>query len=174
MASTTSAVAKKPSTKVDHAAGTEHSIGIAGLKVIRSPDSVRTVLGSCIGIAIYDPIAGIGALGHVILPDSSSGTGDPMKFADTATEMLIEELLVAGARRSRLAAKISGGAAMFGTASGGNLGDRNAVAVRAKLSECGVPLKGEAVGGTKGRKMFLAPINGEVRVEIIGETSQMI
>ena len=108
------------------------------------------------------------------MPDSRTGSGDPKKFADTAIDILIEELLAAGASRSKLAAKISGGAAMFGPAAAGNLGDRNLEAVRAKLSECGVPLKGEAVGGTKGRKMFLVPANGEVRVEIIGEASQTI
>ncbi len=174
MAPTTSISAARPSRKLDHSSGTEYSIGIAGLKVAHSPDRVRTVLGSCIGIAIYDPRAGIGGLGHVILPDSSMGTGDPKKFADSAIEILIEDLISAGASRSNLEAKIGGGAAMFGPATGGGLGDRNAEAVRAKLLACGVPLTGEAVGGTKGRKMFLSPLNGEVRVEVIGEASQTI
>jgi len=152
----------------------EHSIGIAGLMVAVAPDTIRTVLGSCIGIAIYDVTAGVGGLGHVILPDSTEGTGDPRKFADSAVDMLIEDILAAGAVRTRLQAKIAGGATMFGPESGSTLGDRNAEGVRARLSQHGVPLAAESVGGSKGRKMFLSPLTGEVQVEVIGESAQVI
>jgi chemotaxis protein CheD len=158
----------------DSARGIVHSIGIAGLKTVTAPDAIRTVLGSCIGIAIYDTSTGVGSMGHVILPDSKQGTGDPGKFADTAVEILVNEASSAGAVRTKLRAKIAGGAAMFGNDNGATLGDRNADAVRAMLKALKIPLIAEDVGGTKGRKMSLNPATGEVLVEIIGESARTI
>lgn len=153
---------------------TDHSIGIAGIKVVRAPDTVRTVLGSCIGVALYDRVAKLGGLAHVILPDSSEGSGDPGKFADTAVDLLLEELEKAGAERKRITAKIAGGAAMFGGRLSASLGDRNAEAVEARLKSHFVRLAGRALGGLKGRKMTLDPATGDVAVWIIGEPPQVL
>ena len=153
---------------------TNHSIGIAGIKVVRAPDTVRTVLGSCIGVALYDRVAKLGGLAHVILPDSSEGSGDPGKFADTAVDLLLDELEQAGAERRRIAAKIAGGAAMFGEQRTASLGDRNAEAVETRLKSHFVRLAGRAIGGTKGRKMTLDPATGDVAVWIIGEPPQVL
>lgn len=155
-------------------AGTVSSIGIAGLKLVSAPDRIRTVLGSCIGIAMYDRVAKIGGLAHIILPSSKEGSGDPRKFADTAVDILLEELIAAGSERKRIAAKIAGGAAMFGPVCAGGLGDRNSEAVRSRLKHYSIRLAGEAVGGTKGRKMLLDPATGKVQVEVIGEVMQLI
>ena len=47
-------------------------VGMADLKSCKSPDGVTTLgLGSCVGIAIRDPIAKVGGLAHVMLPDST-------------------------------------------------------------------------------------------------------
>jgi len=55
-------------------------VPIAGIQVASAPEKVRTVLGSCIGIAIYDHVAKIGGLAHVILPSSKEGSGNPGEF----------------------------------------------------------------------------------------------
>lgn len=161
-----------PTAKVDGA--TIHSIGIAGIKVVRAPVKVRTVLGSCIGIAIYDRVAKIGGLGHVILPSSQEGSGDPGKFADTAVDLLVERLTAEGGEPKRFAAKITGGAAMFGPSVATNVGQRNADAVRARLAAHSIRLVAEDVGGASGRKMLLDPATGDVWVEIIGKESRII
>lgn len=171
----TSATLTKPSSGgTPSAKGISHTIGIAGVKVVQAPDTIRTVLGSCVGVALYDRIAKIGGMTHVILPNSKEGSGDPGKFADTAVEMLVEMLIQNGAERTRLAAKLSGGAAMFGTASNSNLGARNAEAVRSKLAELSIRIVATDLGGTKGRKMQLDPATGDVQVEIIGESPRTI
>ena len=154
--------------------GSVHSIGIAAIKVVQQPDRIRTVLGSCVGVALFDSVAGIGGLAHVILPDSQEGSGDPGKFADTAVDLLLEGVLAAGAKKARLVAKIAGGAAMFGGETAASLGRRNAIAVEQRLRERGIQLTGSAVGGTKGRRMMLDPASGDVLVEIIGESPQQI
>lgn len=148
--------------------GTIHYIGIAGRKVTAPPDQIRTVLGSCVGIAIYDRVTRLGGLAHVILPSSTMGVGDRGKFADTAIDSLLDELQKAGATRARLAAKIAGGARMFGSARTMLIGDRNIEAVRARLRFHRIPLEGEDVGGEKGRMMTFDPATAVVTVQAIG------
>lgn len=151
--------------------GTVHTIGIAAIRCVRAPDKLRTVLGSCIGIVLYDLRARIGAMGHVILPASLEGEGDPGKFADTAVDELVRRMLAEGAERKRISAKIAGGAAMFGSDSASALGARNADAVRNRLDHHAIPLMGSAIGGSKGRRMILDPATGEVHIDVIGEST---
>ncbi len=150
------------------------SIGIAQIEIAQAPELIRTVLGSCIGIAMYDRKQGVGGLGHVILPSSKEGSGDPGKFADSAIDILLEKLVAAGADQKKIVAKIAGGASMFGTESAVGLGVRNADAVKDRLSHHRVRLAAEEVGGRKGRRMLLDPSTGEVKVEVIGEEPKII
>ncbi len=148
--------------------GDTHNIGIAEIKVARTPDKLRTVLGSCVGVAIFDRVSKVGGLAHVMLPDSSIGKGDKGKFADTAVDALVEDVAGAGGLRNRFVAKISGGASMFGTKVDKGIGDRNIDAVKDRLKKHAIRLAAEDVGGTKGRRMILDPSNGEVTVQVIG------
>lgn len=150
------------------------TIGIADIAVVRSPERLRTVLGSCVGVAIYDRAIRLGGMAHVILPESTLGSGDPGKFADTAVDALVHRLIAEGAERLRLTAKIAGGASMFGEENPDALGTRNVQAVLARLGTHTIRLAGSAVGGRKGRKMLLDPSTGEVQVETIGEAPQSI
>jgi len=150
------------------------SIGIAGMTVVTPPGQVRTTLGSCVGVAIYDRVAKIGGLAHVMLPDSSGGKGDRGKFADTAVDWLVDEVVGAGADKHRLTSKITGGASMFGNAVEGGLGARNVEAVKERLSKHSIRLAAEDVGGGKGRRMLLNPATGDVTVQIIGHEARVI
>ncbi len=153
----------------ENKAGKVHSIGIAGIAVVQAPDCIRTVLGSCIGIALFDCQKGIGGLAHVILPSSKEGAGDPGKFADTAVDVLIERMVEAGANSKMIQAKISGGSVMFGDQTSKSLGVRNEAAVKKRLTHHGIKLLASDTGGKKGRKMLLDPSQGDVTVEIIGQ-----
>lgn len=151
-----------------------HSIGIAGLKVVAAPETVRTVLGSCVGIAVYDPVARVGGMAHVLLPSSLLGHGDRGKFADTAVDWLLDEAVSFGCDKRRLVAKISGGASMFGSQVDNGIGEKNIRAVKERLSRHSIRLAAEAVGGTRGRKMLLDPATGRVEVQIIGSEPEII
>jgi len=153
----------------EHNTGLIHSIGIAGIAVVKAPDCIRTVLGSCIGIALFDGNKGIGGMAHVILPNSKEGAGDPGKFADTAVDVLLERLIEAGANPRKVEAKIAGGSVMFGDQTSQSLGVRNESAVKERLAHHGIKLLASDTGGKKGRKMLLDPRQGEVTVEIIGQ-----
>ncbi|MFO0973311.1 MAG: chemotaxis protein CheD [Phycisphaerae bacterium] len=149
-------------------------IGIGALDVVQSPAMLRSVLGSCVGVAIFDPTAQIAGLSHSILPTGDEVGAEPAKFADQAVDNLLARMLAAGAKKSRLVAKLLGCATMFGKQDSASLGDRNAEAARARLSRHGVPIIAESLGGTKGRKVLVDAAAATVHVEIIGESATVI
>ena len=124
-------------------------IGISDLNVARSPDVLMTyALGSCVGICLYDRAKKIGGLSHIMLPDSSAshGAAQPYRFADTAIPILVQKMVLLGANKRALTAKIAGGARMFSTASNNslsNIGQRNVVAVKGALAKLGIPIIAE-------------------------------
>lgn len=155
-------------------------VGMADLNICKSPDMITTLgLGSCIGIALYDPVTKIGGLAHIMLPDSTQMRNNTniAKFADTGIEELVRRMVAAGAGRSRLVAKIAGGAKMFevsGLSTIGNVGDRNAEASKAKLKQMGIPLKAEDTGLNYGRTVELYAETGEFRIKSVGKTIKTI
>lgn len=145
------------------------TIGISDLKACKAPDVLVTyALGSCVGICLLDSIAGVGGMSHIMLPDSTqatNGSAMPMRFADTAIPMLINEMAKLGASRSRLKAKIAGGAVMFATTSDRfNIGERNIAAVKSALRTEGIPIIAEDTGLNYGRTVFFYPETGIMEV----------
>ncbi len=146
-------------------------VGMADLNICKAPDMITTLgLGSCIGIAVYDPVLKIGGLAHIMLPDSTQmrNNSNIAKFADTGIEELVKRVVMAGANKRRLVAKIAGGAKMFqvsGLSTVGNVGERNAQASRAKLKQLGIPLLAEDTGLNYGRTVELYPETGEFRIK---------
>jgi len=158
------------------------SVGISDYKISKSPDMLVTyALGSCVGIALYDPQARIGGLSHIMLPSSSmradGSVDDRMKYADTAISDLIAELESNGARRGTIVAKIIGGANMFnmtGSSFVETIGDRNIAATRSELARLGIPLIAEDVGLNYGRTVYFQLEDGMVRVQSLGKNIKMI
>ena len=65
-------------------------VGMADLKIAKNPDILTTLgLGSCIGIAVWDPMTKIGGLAHIMLPDSTKirNNSNIAKFADTTARL---------------------------------------------------------------------------------------
>ncbi len=118
-------------------------------------------LGSCIGLIIHDTKLGIGGMAHIMLPESGGKRDRLGKYADTAVAILLGDLSKKGCAQKTLQAKLVGGAQMFANFSGNlSIGERNVEAVRAKLKENRIPIKGEDVGGTKGRTVMYCPEKG--------------
>ena len=129
-------------------------VGMADLNICKSPDIITTLgLGSCIGLTLYDPVTKIGGLVHYMLPDSTQmrNNSNIAKFADTGIDELLKQVLRAGANRTRLVAKIAGGAKMFsvsGSSNISNIGERNALAAKAKLKQLRIRLdRAKSYGG---------------------------
>lgn len=101
------------------------TIGIADMKMAKGEGVLITyALGSCIGICLYDPVIRLGALIHIMLPiNMETNRTSPLKYADTGIRTTLSKMEQMGARRSRIVAKIAGGAKMFDVAGNGSLGN---------------------------------------------------
>ena len=133
------------------------TIGIADMKMAKGQGMLVTyALGSCIGICLYDPAIKLGALVHIMLPvNMETNRTNTMKYADSGIRETLKQMESMGARRSRITAKIAGGAKMFETgASLGNIGQRNIESVRMNLKKEGVRLLKEDVGGSVARTLL--------------------
>ncbi|MDA8210931.1 MAG: chemotaxis protein CheD [Clostridia bacterium] len=148
-------------------------VGMCDLKTAKPPQRLLTSgLGSCVGICLYDPVTKTGGMAHIMLPDSAQARGNtnPAKFADTAIPLLIEEMLALGAVKSRLVAKIAGGAQMFDFATNSEVmrvGDRNSKAVAAKLKQEGIPILVNDTGGNFGRTIEFDTVDGKLYIRTL-------
>ena len=155
-------------------------VGMADLKIAKNPDILTTLgLGSCIGIAVWDPMTKIGGLAHIMLPDSTKirNNSNIAKFADTGIDELIRLMLQAGANKNKLVAKIAGGARMFevsGATTVGNIGEKNAIASKEKLKQLGIPLLAEDTGLNYGRTVELDCSNGNYLIKAVGKQVKTI
>lgn len=148
-------------------------VGIADMKMAQYEGMLVTyALGSCIGICLYDPLARLAALVHVMLPlNMETGRRSPMKYADTGIRETLRQMEARGARRSRMVAKIAGGARMFEVAGGGslgNIGQRNIESVHMTLKREGIKLLREDVGGTVARTLLFDAESGEACIRSYG------
>lgn len=133
-------------------------VGMADLNVIQRSGIIRTTgLGSCVGLTLYDPIAHIVGMAHVMLPSSETareGQLNVMKYADTAIPLLLEKIINLGGMRTRLVAKMAGGAQMFAFNSMSDtmrIGPRNVENCKEMLLQLSIPLVAEDTGGNYGR-----------------------
>jgi len=154
-------------------------VGMADYKIGRTPDKLMTAgLGSCIGVCIYDLHEGAAGLAHIMLPSSNGNhAGNPAKYADTCLEMMLEDLCKLGLRKSRLKAKMAGGAQMFsfkGRTPQLKIGERNAEAVERELKKHGIPLLAADVGGTFGRTINFDIKTGELHIRTINHGEKVI
>jgi chemotaxis protein CheD len=127
---------------------------------------VAYALGSCIALAVWDPVARVGGLLHYLLPESADAGGSlrPYRYADTGIPLLLRKAYRLGADRKRLLACAAGGAAV---AAGGGLfdiGKRNCAALHKTLERAGVMLQAEETGGSVSRNVRLEIASGRVVV----------
>lgn len=155
-------------------------VGMADLNICKAPDTITTLgLGSCIGLTLYDPVTKVGGMVHYMLPDSTKvrNNGNIAKFADTGIDELLNKVLAAGANKTRLVAKIAGGAKMFevsGLSEVGNIGARNAEAAKEILKKKGIRLAAEDTGLNYGRTVELHCDTGDFYIKSVGKPIKII
>ncbi len=149
-------------------------IGVADMIV--SNDScaelVTYSLGSCLGIALYDPARKVGGILHVMLPDSSidsvKATTMPFMFVDTGVPRLFRAMYNLGAERSRLIIKVAGGAQLLDPQGVFNIGERNVRSLADLLARNGYSIHAKDVGGLASRTLRLDMTNGNVSIKCPG------
>ena len=161
--------------------GQAQHVGMADAVLVKHPGKMVSLgLGSCIGLVIYDEIAKIAAMAHIMLPDSR-GAKDlpkPGKFADTAVPVLLDMVLKAGASRGRLKAKMAGGSQMFnvpGSKSGFlAVGARNSEETKKHLKLAGIRLISSDTGGNRGRSVEFSTEDWVLMIKTLGTGKQGI
>ncbi|MBS1792381.1 MAG: chemotaxis protein CheD [Acidobacteria bacterium] len=154
-------------------------IGIADMKISsRSDDILITyALGSCLGITIFDPIAKVGGLLHVMLPASivnpAKAANNPYMFVDTGVPELFKACYKAGAKKERLVLKVAGGASLQNNEDSDQfqIGKRNFLMLRKLLWKNNVLIKAHDVGENFSRTMLLEMSTGNVILKINNETT---
>ncbi len=128
-----------------------------------------TVLGSCVCACIRDTVSGIGGMNHFMLPDSgrdqSNPLGDSARYGAYAMEILINQLLKIGAKRSNLEAKVFGGGAVLRGFTVSNAGERNAKFLLKFLKAEKIHLAAQDMLDIYPRKVYFFPSTGRVRVK---------
>jgi len=132
----------------------EIKVGIADLKVARRQGLLITyALGSCIGVALYDPVIKLGGLLHIMLPSAE----------------MLRKMQIFGGMKSRYICKIAGGAKMFEMqGSLGNIGQRNIESVQNTMRREGIRIVRQDVGANYARTMSVEVETGIVKIRSYG------
>ena len=155
-------------------------VRMADCRVGQVPGQVLTTyaLGSCIGLAVYDPVTAVGGLLHFMLPDSgidpARGRDNPYMFADTGIPLLLRQVCDLGATKQRLVVHAVGGAQMMDRENVFDIGKRNRLATRKILWKEGVLLTGEVVGGDLSRTLRLEIGSGRLWLQEGGEQREVV
>jgi len=154
------------------------TVGVGDCQVSDDRDSVLVTyaLGSCIGVAIYDPAVGVGGLLHFMLPESSLDPAkaqlNPFMFADTGIPLMFRRAYQFGADKRRMVVKVAGGAQVMDENGVFHIGKRNCLAVRKILWKAGVLIQSEEVGGTISRTIRLEVGSGKLWLREPGATER--
>jgi chemotaxis protein CheD len=131
-----------------------------------------TVLGSCVAACIRDRQSGIGGMNHFMLPDSSAldastPVSEAARYGVYAMEMLINQVLKCGGRRTNLEAKTFGGGNVMSGLTQANVGERNGEFVLDYLRLEGIPVVAQDLLDIYPRKVYFFPKSGKVLVRRI-------
>jgi chemotaxis protein CheD len=130
---------------------------------------VTTVLGSCIAVCLWDPVAGVAGMNHFLLPASPVRGANDLRYGNTAMERLFEAVTAKGAVPARLVAKVFGGASVIPGFTGRRhaIGAMNVAAARDALARNGTAISAEQTGGSRGRKLLFHTGHGAAYVKDI-------
>lgn len=134
-------------------------------------------LGSCLSVAVYDPLIRVGGLLHVLLPESSLSPAPastaPATFVDTGVPALFHALYALGAEKYRTLIYVVGGAQIIDDAGVFNIGRRNYDALTTLLHKHNLRIRGEHVGGGLNRSVALHIATGKVLVRTTGQAGEI-
>lgn len=146
-------------------------VGISDLKFSNNINDILVTyaLGSCIGVALYDPVVKVGGLLHFMLPESSldvkKANETPAMFADTGIPLLFKTCYKFGAEKKRMIVKIAGGASILNDANFFRIGQKNIVAVKKIFWKNNVLINSEDTGDNYNRTLSMHISTGKTFVK---------
>lgn len=149
-------------------------VGVSDMSVSNDPESsiITYSLGSCIGVAIHDPVAKVGGVLHFMLPesklDSKKAEKNPFMFCDTGIPSLFKAAYKLGAKKQRMKVVIAGGSQVLDQEGFFNIGKRNTAATKKMFWRNNVLIDHEDTGGNCNRTVKLEINSGKVQMKISG------
>jgi len=131
-----------------------------------------TLLGSCVGVCMHDDRTRVGGINHFLLAGVGTGGADPstrMRYGSYAMELLLNEMMKQGARRSNIVAHIFGGARIIGKGGrfDGQIGADNVKLATDFLRAEGIRIGRNDTGGTRARRLEFTPRTGNIVLNYI-------
>jgi chemotaxis protein CheD len=157
----------------------QYTVGISEMRVSNNPaDLIVTYsLGSCVGLALYDPQARIGGMVHCMLPvskiDPDRARQSPCMFTDTGVPLLIQSLMDLGAQKRNIVAKVAGAAKLLDDSDTFRIGERNMVVLRKVLWKNNILIAAEDTGGTIARTLYLYLDSGRTTIKSAGKEYEL-
>jgi len=159
----------------------KHVIGIADMRASALPGDVLVTyaLGSCLGVVLHDPVAGVGGMLHAMLPssqiDPAGAATNPFRFVDTGVPALFGECYRLGARKERMTVKVAGGAraAAPEVQDSFEVGKRNFLMLRKLFWKNGVLIDAHDVGGHDSRTLELEVGSGALLLRVGRERKRL-
>lgn len=160
--------------------GSKIVVGVAdmGMSTTCGDVIVTHALGSCLGIAVFDPVSCVGGMLHVMLPSSSinpeKAKENPYMFVDSGLPKFFHELYKSGAQKNRLIVKVAGGASIQNRGKDSfEIGKRNSIALKKLFWKNNIMIEASDVGGSKARTMYLEIVSGKVSLSKSGNITEL-
>lgn len=151
----------------------QHFLYPSSLFVSKEPYLVKTILGSCVAVCMWDSKLKIGGINHFMLPNWNGNDLASPKYGNIAIEKLIDKMLFLGSKHENLQAKLFGGGEMMDSGAGRiMIGERNIRVARLMLEERKIPVIASSTGGKRGRKIIFFTDTGEVRHKLLEKTTR--
>jgi len=155
------------------------TVDISDMKLSDKPTDVIVTysLGSCVGVTLYDPVAGVGGMIHCMLPlskiDPEKAKIKPYMFVDTGVSSMLGKLYAMGAQRQNIIAKVAGAGSPLGREETFRIGQRNYTILRKFLWKNNILIDKEDVGGSKARTLYLYMADGRTTVKSEGKEVEL-
>lgn len=132
----------------------KHYLFPGKLAAFKEETVISTLLGSCVAVALHDPVTKVGGLNHYLLPELGPGDVGNPRYGTSAIDMLLEEMLRLGASMDRIQAKVYGGGNVIAVSMvGESIGRRNIEVAEQVLRNKGIRIIEKNVGGESGRTL---------------------
>ncbi|MBU4258793.1 MAG: HDOD domain-containing protein [Proteobacteria bacterium] len=155
-----------------------HVILPGEIEVTDNPSiELRTCVGSCVAVAMYDHQVRIGGLAHIMLPQASDKKekARPALYARSGIPLLLNKMIKSGASKDRIVAAVAGGSLILTDRKLGvelNIGRRNINIVQQVISSLGIPIVRQDTGGYFGRVLKLNLEDGLIDIREVKEKKQ--
>jgi chemotaxis protein CheD len=157
----------------DPASSNSHFLHAGQVFVSPEAKSIVLILGSCVGVCIWDPVNAVGGATHYLLPSwDGKGVASP-RYGNVAVSILLQRLLEAGADRGQLRAKVFGGGCLFDSMREPSvnreqhLGNRNVEMALEMLTKAQIPVVSTAVGVDRGQRIVFRTDTGDALIRIL-------